>query len=855
MKKKILYTLVSTGVLLLAGCNESWNPGVDGEGTIVPVVDLDTKTVSSRGDKGMSRSDARAITVSDLNLTLTSTSTGEVRTWNSVDQFNVGEKFNVGAYTLEAGYGTRGEEGFDKPYYYGVTSLTVSENKTTTVALTAMLANSMITITYTDAFVNYFGDYSVDVRSLSGKTPISYSRMETRPVYVNAGNVELGVNVVKPNGSSMTIPVSVVAKAKYHHHVTLDVNGGNVGDAILSIEFDDTMETENITIDLSQDLENIPAPTVTAEGFTGAPIDIVAGTEVENPLVCTVMARGGIARAVLETQSTALTEMGWPATVDLMATPAATRTTMNALGFAETGMWNNPDQMAVIDLTRVIPNIPYKEGVSNRATFSLTVTDRLSQVSDVVTLTVNVEKLVVDIMSSETLPCYESRATFELVYNGTDPEGRLSVQYLNSAGGWTDADIESVTPKSRSAQNYVVVVAGLPDDAANGEKDVRLRVIAKNDRGEELQRSAEYVVKRFQVPFSLAVNDNDVYALLASCTVSHDEMPATEFLALNPVLEMSTDGGLNYSEYNYVVESDRLKIEGLKSSVTYTARLKYDGMNCRPVNFSTEAELQLPNAGMEEWSTAPGSSNHQTWHYPWSDGSSMVWNTYNPVTMSQGNSKYGYNGTSGTVYTGDVKSGSKAAQIRTVGWGSGNTASANAFNRWAFGTCKYVSAGQLFLGNWDGVEAIREATPNYGMNFMSRPSSVSFWYKYAVMNRNGNDNGQKGVAIVKIIDAQNAVVAEQEIQLDPNAKYKDVGANTDYSVDGTYVEKTISLNYPASASKAAKIVVIFKSSQLSGDELENRKNQDNMRPPKPMNLSNHEYLGSSLLIDDITLNY
>ena len=68
MKKTILYGLVSSGVLLLAGCNEEWNIGGSGEGSFNPVVSLDTNSTGSRN----SRSDvADQITENDLSLKLT----------------------------------------------------------------------------------------------------------------------------------------------------------------------------------------------------------------------------------------------------------------------------------------------------------------------------------------------------------------------------------------------------------------------------------------------------------------------------------------------------------------------------------------------------------------------------------------------------------------------------------------------------------------------------------------------------------------------------------------------------------------------------------------------------------------
>ena len=825
MKKKILYSLVSTGVLLLAGCNESWNPGVDGEGSIIPVVGLDTNTISSRGDKGSSRSEAQSITVDDLHLTLTSTSTGAVREWNTVDEFNVEEKFNVGAYTLEASYGTRGEEGFGKPYYYGVTSLTVSENKTTTVALTASLANSMISIKYTDGFTSYFGDYSVSVKSLAGKEAISYSKFDSEPVYVNPGNVELGVNVVKPNGQSLTIPVSIVAKAKYHHNVTLDVNGGNVGEAELVIVFDDTMDKENISIDLSQDLENIAEPTVTADGFAESPVDIIAGCDPENPLTFTVKANGGIAKAVLETRSTTLLEKGWPGTVDLMATPAATGTTMTALGFSETGMWHNPDKMAVLDFTKVVPNIPYKDGINNQSTFTLTVTDRLSQESNVVTLTVNVEKLEVEVVSNETLPYYETNMTFGLAYNGADPENRIAAEYKDHTGTWKRLAVGSITAKSRALMNYVVNVSGLPSDAVYGERDVLLRVLALNDKGTVMQTSPEWTVVRQKVPFSFTVNENDVFALRASGLVAHDEKPVADFVASStPVLEMSTDGGANYSEYNYTVDGDRLKIEGLKSSTAYTARLKADGMNSRPVTFTTEAEIPVEN----------GTLDSDTWQVVasgkyWKQYDVTGWGTMNALTVSSRNgtdgTTYTYVANSGTIPTDDSRSG-QAALLKTVGWGAGNTAPASlGFVKQDFGTCKNATAGELYLGYYDNGA-------KYGIEFASRPSELRFYYKY--IKKNAAD---EGLAVLRVKDSAGNVISENEIAIQEASSYQ---------------EGVVTLSYQYGASKASSIEVIFKS---SNKDVNGQRNKEWLTPPPHNDLGTGEYIGSQLYIDDITLNY
>jgi len=67
----------------------------------------------------------------------------------------------------------------------------------------------------------------------------------------------------------------------------------------------------------------------------------------------------------------------------------------------------------------------------------------------------------------------------------------------------------------------------------------------------------------------------------------------------------------------------------------------------------------------------------------------------------------------------------------------------------------------------------------------------------------------------------------------------------------SYVVKEIRLDYSL-ASKAAKIYMKFKS---SGNSECWEINSTNLTPPPAMNLSDGEYVGSQLYIDDVELIY
>lgn len=848
MKKSILFTLASSTLLLFAGCNEEWNAGSSGEGYFNPVVSLNISPTNSADRKVPSRSSAKEISVNDLALRLTSTATGVEQNWTSVADFDPTHEFNVGTYTLEAFYGDKKNEGFELPYYYGKTQFSIRENVTTPVALEARLGNAMLSITFTDAFTGYFTDYSIDVVTAAGNT-ITWMPDENRPVYAAPGTWSIVANVTKPNGTKASYQaLTFDAQACYHYHLSLNVNDGNVGNAELVLSFDDDMEIEDVVIDLSQDLQNTPAPEVKPQGFAAEPICIAVGSVAAEPLQFLVTAHGGIAHAMLETSSPTLVEQGWPASVDLIA-PGALSASMTDLGFKEMGLWKNPDKMALAELTDVVSHIRYLESSDNISTFTLTVTDRLGRSSEPVELKVAVEKLQIELSNPSIIFEGGTEMQLDMTYNGSNPEDVVFEVYTPGVDVYKRVNSEIVGGASRAAVKYQVKLTGLPDNS----DVVKLRASV-----EGLDAEAELEVERTPATFGLSVNENDVFAHYATVSVIGKGSDISDSdlarIAADCQLMMNEGAGsARAASYEATVDELNLRVEGLKPSTTYDLYITYSGVNSNHVKFTTEAAAQLPNAGMEEWNF----SNHTNYnvYYPWKSGEEELWNTYNPVTTSQRGAAYAYIITSGTIQTSDKHTGSSAAQIRTVGWGSGNTASASVVSRWRYGTCKHLSAGQLFLGNWTDISPAQDATPNYGLSFASRPSSISFWYKYAVMNRSGNDNGQRGVAFVQLIGADGSILSEETVQLAPNASYSNIDDGVDCSVNGSYAQKSIPLTYSKHAPKCEKIIVVFKSTQYSSQELEANKNENHLRPPKPFNTSDNEYLGSSLLIDDITLNY
>ncbi len=293
------------------------------------------------------------------------------------------------------------------------------------------------------------------------------------------------------------------------------------------------------------------------------------------------------------------------------------------------------------------------------------------------------------------------------------------------------------------------------------------------------------------------------------------------------------------------------EIKGLISNTSYTFRAVYlQREYSNEQTIKTEEELGVPNAGMEEWfsnkiaedGTDLSGNNKVYWNkwYPWTenDEKSKGWNTLNQTTTQYGakpstflglpTSPYVgccYTTNSGTIRTDDKNTGTYAALIRTVGWGKGNTANAFSGN---MGTCENVTPGELYLGTYD----VASHQPKYGYSFVSRPSAIQFMYKY--QPKNAVDWFE---VMVEVKDASGNVLANKTI--------------TKTGEVSTYTSEKIELEYTV-AAKAAILSIIFKS---SGNENCWGANTDNLNPPPGANLSDGEYVGSQLYIDDVELIY
>lgn len=812
--KKFLFSGLATVIMALtSGCSEdSGFMGDKSTGSIRPDVALNSEVLSRASAE--SRAVLSDISVDDLTLNLVSEDGSESFTYPNVNEFPVDKQFNVGTYTLSASYGNVKEEGFDKPYLYGETQVLVKENQESQVSLTACLANSIIEIAYTDNFKKYFEAYSSSVTTINATHFVAAD--ETRQLYVAPGAVTPAVTYSTPQGERKSVNGTVfnaVAKTKYV--VTFDLNQES-GKAFLVISYSDNVDVEDVIIDLSEDLENAPAPVVETEGFTpGTALSFVESAfDTANSLKANIIARAGISSVVLQSNSVSLRNKGIPESIELVNADAATVAMLSSVGFDIKGLFKNPDAMAIVDFAGVMNALSFLDGGgSNENSFTLTVTDRIGRVSEPVTLTVNVIKAVMEISQSGALLPYEKTATFALNFNGGNPQENIKFEVKNERKTW---DVVSATVVSTNGDNYSVTVP-VKDDA----EPVTVRATFKNI-------SQELTLKREIAPYTVNAASEGAFATYVKFPVSAEDgstVPAA-------TLRISENGG-EYLQHNCSIENNVLSISGLKPSTEYSFYLVFNGIPTLKYSFTTEDAIQIPGSNFDEEPTIADSGNN--WEeYVFPNG----WGTNNNMTTHPGSiNNFAYDKISGTKpATGDNAKSGSAIAIRTNGWGPSNTALSGVS-----GACKYIDPGLFHLGAnrtarpdgyGDRAGSLNTDDLECGISFASRPSSVSFWFKYAA--KNSADHGE---VLIQVLDNVGNIIAQATESL---------GSQGDYDL------KTIPLNYSTPAPKAGKIYIRFLSTNVP-DAL--TKNSSWLNGPGFANLSRGEYSGSTLYVDELSLNY
>ena len=825
--------LLPLAALLFASCSDENGLDSGATGKLNISLKPDYSLTSSVGeDSRATQSQAPEINLADVTIHIVKDD-GSVDKEFPYSELEANSTLPTGAYTLEAYYGSENDEGFEKPYFYGAAEFHIYDNETSNPEVLISLSNSMVSVTYSEAFKNYFSAYTTTLQSEAG-VPVTFSQIENRPAYLKPGEIAITINATKTTGTQISLqPASIKAKAKTYYNVTFDVNGGNVGDATLTITFDDATTLEPIEIDLSDALVKAPAPVLTAKGFeSGVSFDVKEGDVLGEAVQIVGIAESGIAEVTLGIQSAYLQAKGWPSSIELVGASEDEKTLLRDMGFEIAGLWNNVDKMFVIKFNKVISALK-AEGSDPSHAFTVQVKDKYSKVAESpLTLAFNTNPVSLSLAAAETL--YQGAKTLALTVNYTGDNLANNVKFyaINSAGGEQQCAIQSVATVTEGEQ-YTVVIA-IP--------------ATTNDLKLWADYNGIFTTPQVTVPntykYSLSVDEGNVWSHEATVTVS-------DAAAIGGKLYLK---GAEYT--NYTTEGANITIKGLAKATQYTVRLEdSEGFISTLVSFTTEDERAVPNGDFEtltqtisvsdmnqgaQYNIWPidyqntqtfaisepngwGSINNITCNTKASNLNSwfIVPSTYN-TTLSW-SAKQGFGGSKETpaVYSGlTPQSGNNAMVVRNVGWDAKGTSPSNSGG--AFNTTYYceniptvanASAGQLYLETSFGV----------------RPVTLTGYYKYKLCDA-GLDDTEKAKVTVTVYDSSNAVVGQGSVEL---------GAKTDYTQFNVPVTYTV-------LKKANKIKIMITSSNRA---------EGSVKVSDHLGKREASKYGAILTVDNLTFSY
>lgn len=769
--------------------------------------------------------------------------------WDKLSDYDEDTTFPVGSYTLKAFYGDIEKEGFDSPYYEGTTDFNIRGGETTPVETTCKLANTKISIEYTDDFKQYFKTYSSTVQAELG-SEVSFSSGETRAAYVKPGRISVKLTFTKVNGglSPTTIEVATIeeALAQHHYHLQMNVDAGK---AMLSIVFDRVTEVRPITLDISDKALNIKPPYFTLTGFEKTSNDGNQwdGNPIEsNQLSALLTSLGGFTKCILRTTSPNLPD--WPEEgFNLAALTPEDQALLDKSGVKLIGFGINQDQMGIINFTGLIPNLNITDN-NDTHLFYLSATSTYGKQSEDYVLNITTPKNFM-LLPTEPVKMKSKEVTIPVKLKEGNPQNiKLYYRYY---GVMTLINNTVITPIEGKEGYYNIKASGID-----------MGVVAKDFQAEYNGLKSAIVSVAVIIPsYSVILEPFDVWSYTAEMTIipEYAEDMSNVMSAIEAYISLngSTWTKVDAKDLKLDVTTGKAVISGLTPGTTYYFRTTCDdgATFSIPVMQTTESVVQLPDftqgwgnyfnetinkGGGYGYSGILGSSKKQDTRLLTIEDLNDTWAVVNqktaPTNPKTKNTWYivasAFNQNTGVMLRNVAwsdKLGDPPSKYGSVSW------SATTLNDLTPPTHEHRSAGKLFLGSYSYNHSTNVEIYNEGISFTSRPIKLKGTYTYVANNDQG---GIVTVIVENREGGQTLKLAEGSEVLTATSSQKDFTVDLTYN---TMFEK-----------KATHLRVMFASSSNAS----NTQSVEDSKIKTTDNKGEAVSTGSELYIDkNIILEY
>lgn len=835
-------SIAGTALLATSCANESpWYSNDSSTGRIELNLETDRYvTIGTRSEDDM----AILPDKSDFTISLVSSDGSYDKTWSSISRFNSEEGFPMGKYLLSAYYGDAEAEGFEKPYYYGEEEIEVLVGNTTVQTITASLANSMVSVRYTDDLTSMYREYSAAVQT-EGHEIFPFVKEETRPAYLTSNQAKFFVTLTNDKNETVTVnPVNFLLSPKHHYIVTVGVNKDNLGNSVLDVNVTEEIVTEPpLEIVLSDEFFSAPVPVITAIDFepSGSFDFFEALPENMGSPKIQVMALAGLQTAKLKLTASGQNSLPvWNTNqeeIELVSAQSIDKNKLEQANIKCHGFFDNAAEFAFIDFEQYIKNL-----LPGSYTASLSVTDKLGRTVDVslpeIVLKANVSEVKYEISGIKVPELFDEQIILAVSTNCNKVADSFSFEANNQDNELVSVKANKIAsnPGINVTTNYSnTFFYSLETGIIN---DNQWTVIAKYAEKTDM-KVLDIKLPEFTV-------QTDAFAKYVKVLITAQNEELTKKIA--EIINVKNGDSLIRSENidRTGADSGLIIVKNLNSKGQTVNGSSFDGnynlnlyigskvarndYNGTPFSFITEEARDVPNGDFGEIdenrvvSVDPiqiGSpyavrvlvgTNYTT-------ESSILrnvpkqWATINDYTCYSASTN---NNTWYKVPSTFVDNG--VLTIRSVGFHhSGKTLAASTGNGLGNGqgnTHYYgetvpaesdlnIRSGECFLGTYS-----YSGTENYnrGISFNSRPSSLSFNYSYMAYNED-----DKGIAIVKFYGEGNSLLKEETIKLESTQEWA-LNSNNLPFVNTPSTNKKLNFDYEF-GKKLEKIEIEFRSSE------------------------------------------
>lgn len=768
-------------------------------------------------------------------LRLTATTGGSTHTWESVDAFSPTQGFQAGTYLIEAFHGSEDAEGFGMPYYYGAERVNVTADRTEHVTIACTRRNVAVTVEADGSFMDAVSSYHTIVHSVGGAY-FDYPASETCPLYVRDGTCEIYLTFTLTDGRKASVLADRWQTPEgYDLRVGLSHEAGRI---LVSGK-------GNVhAIELDDNLFATVGPSILPEGFDpAAGLTVSEGITPQSPVRMKVTAHAPLAEVVLTVQSPALRELGVHPEINLLGHDTATLDALRANG-AEFAVSNN-DMEFMLDLTGLLDKVRRDES-SVRPTFSLIAIDRLGQVSEPLSLTVNVEALPLRVEALEETVIGSTEAAAVIVSPAPSFADNLTIAVSGADGAWTPVPVTTVSPLG--SDRYRVEFT-LPHEE---ESSVKVRFSYMDNEVATLP--LQFTSPRFTI---------EVDAFARHAVIRVNPANRSQLALITRKMRVYTDGS-PANIYNRDEESGLVWVTGLTDDTTYkvTATLfesPVQGDFSPELTIHTESIGELPNSGFEEiqddisYKDLPMGGRYSQNAMPLYNRQNHTsvevkvpkspWATVNAKTfcLSAANPNTWYMQPS-TMESSNIISGAVSVKLVSVAFDPAGEPIPDyrqlsqpyvSYNP-NVPRIAYRAAGKLFLGSYSYSPGSGEHYEE-GIAFSSRPSAINGKYRYLPGGNAPSDCGRVDISLVGTVGGKRQVIATATGLLYPTA------------TDATF---SVPVTYGMFGVKAESLRVMISSSRETGDIA--TETAGVVTSPDPLTSSS---TGSVLEIDGLSLSY